>query len=35
MFEIVTGIFMVVIGILIFTNSLVLISRYTSAWFGE
>lgn len=35
MFEIITGIFMVVIGILIFTNSLVLISRYTSAWFGE
>jgi len=35
MFEIITGIFMVVIGILIFTNSLVLISRYTSTWFGE
>ena len=35
MFEMITGIFMVVIGILIFTNSLVLISRYTSAWFGE
>lgn len=34
-FEIITGIFMVVIGILIFTNSLVLISRYTSTWFGE
>lgn len=35
LFEIVTGVFMVIVGILIFTNSLVLISRYTSAWFGE
>ena len=34
LFEIITGVFMVIIGILIFTNSLVLISRYTSAWFG-
>ncbi|ACH40404.1 cytochrome c biogenesis protein CcdA [Citrifermentans bemidjiense Bem] len=35
LFEIITGLFMVVVGILIFTNSLVVISRYTSAWFGE
>lgn len=35
LFEIITGVFMVIVGILIFTNSLVLISRYTSAWFGE
>jgi len=35
MFEIITGILMVLVGILIFTNSLVLISRYTSAWFGQ
>lgn len=35
LFEIVTGAFMVVVGILIFTNSMVVISRYTSTWFGE
>ena len=35
LFEIVTGALMVVVGILIFTNSMVLISRYTSTWFGE
>ena len=35
LFEIFTGAFMVVVGILIFTNSLVIISRYTSAWFGQ
>ena len=35
LFEIFTGIVMVVVGVLIFTNSLVVISRYTSAWFGE
>lgn len=35
LFEVVTGVFMVIVGILIFTNSLVVISRYTSAWFGE
>ncbi|GFO56596.1 cytochrome C biogenesis protein CcdA [Geomonas sp. Red276] len=34
-FEIVTGALMVVVGVLIFTNSLVLISRFTSNWFGE
>jgi cytochrome c-type biogenesis protein len=34
-FEVVTGVIMIVVGILIFTNSLVVISRYTSAWFGE
>ncbi|MCM0084082.1 cytochrome c biogenesis protein CcdA [Geomonas sp. Red32] len=34
-FEIFTGALMVVVGILIFTNSLVLISRFTSNWFGE
>lgn len=35
LFEIITGAFMVVVGILIFTNSMVVISRYTSTWFGE
>lgn len=35
LFEVITGVFMIVIGILIFTNSMVLISSYTSAWFGE
>lgn len=34
LFEIFTGILMVIVGILIFTNSLVKISRYTSGWFG-
>ena len=35
LFEIFTGIVLVIVGILIFTNSLVVISRYTSGWFGE
>jgi cytochrome c-type biogenesis protein len=35
MFEIFTGFLMVVVGVLIFTNYLTVISRYTSAWFGE
>lgn len=35
LFEIITGILMVIVGVLIFTNSLVVISRYTSGWFGE
>ena len=35
MFEIITGLLMVVVGVLIFTNYLTVISRYTSAWFGE
>lgn len=35
LFEIFTGIILVIVGILIFTNSLVVISRYTSGWFGE
>lgn len=35
LFEIFTGIVLVVVGFLIFTNYLVVISRYTSGWFGE
>jgi cytochrome c-type biogenesis protein len=35
LFEIFTGIVLVIVGILIFTNSLVAISRYTTGWFGE
>jgi cytochrome c-type biogenesis protein len=35
LFEIFTGILMVVVGILIFTNYLTVISRYMSGWFGE
>lgn len=35
MFEIVTGVLMVIVGILIFTNSLVMLSRFTSSWFGQ
>jgi cytochrome c-type biogenesis protein len=35
MFEVLTGVLMVVVGVLIFTNYLTVISRYTSAWFGE
>lgn len=35
LFEIFTGILMVIVGILIFTNSLVKISRFTSGFFGE
>jgi len=34
-FEIITGVLMVVVGVLIFTNYLAVISRYTSAWFGD
>jgi len=33
--EVITGALMVVVGVLIFTNYLTVISRYTSAWFGE
>jgi cytochrome c-type biogenesis protein len=33
--EIVTGLLMVVVGVLIFTNYLAVISRYASSWFGE
>jgi cytochrome c-type biogenesis protein len=35
MFEVLTGVLMIVVGVLIFTNYLTVISRYTSAWFGE
>ncbi len=35
MLEVITGLMMVVVGALIFTNYLAVISRYTSAWFGE
>jgi cytochrome c-type biogenesis protein len=35
LFEIFTGLLMVVVGVLIYNNYLVVISRYTSAWFGE
>jgi cytochrome c-type biogenesis protein len=35
MFEIFTGILMVLVGVLIFTNYLTVLSRYTSGWFGE
>lgn len=35
LFEIFTGILMVVVGVLIFTNYLTVISRYMSGWFGE
>jgi cytochrome c-type biogenesis protein len=35
LFEIFTGILMVIVGVLIFTNSLVKISRITSSWFGQ
>lgn len=35
LFEIFTGMVLVVVGILIFTNYLAVISRYTSGWFGE
>jgi len=34
-FEIITGLILVVVGILIFTNSLVKISGIASGWFGE
>ncbi|HEY5512295.1 MAG TPA: cytochrome c biogenesis protein CcdA [Geomonas sp.] len=33
MFEVITGLMMVVVGVLIFTNYLSVISRYTSGWF--
>ena len=35
MLEVITGILMVLVGVLIFTNYLTVLSRYTSAWFGE
>jgi cytochrome c-type biogenesis protein len=35
MFEIITGVLMVVVGVLIYTNYLSVRSRYTSAWFGD
>jgi cytochrome c-type biogenesis protein len=35
LFEIITGVLMVVVGVLIFTNYLTVLSRYTSAWFGD
>jgi cytochrome c-type biogenesis protein len=35
LFEMATGVVMVIVGALIFTNSLVILSRYTSSWFGE
>lgn len=34
MFEIFTGVFLIVVGILIFTNNLSLFSRYSTIWFG-
>lgn len=34
MFEIVTGIFLVIVGVLIFGNYLTIISRYATGWFG-
>jgi len=33
--EILTGLLMVVVGVLIFTNYLTVLSRYMSGWFGE
>lgn len=33
-FEIVTGVFLIIVGILIFTNNLSIFSRYTTIWFG-
>jgi cytochrome c-type biogenesis protein len=33
--EIATGLLMVVVGVMIFTNSLIVLSSYTSSWFGE
>lgn len=33
--EILTGLLMVVVGVLIFTNYLTVLSRYLSGWFGE
>ena len=35
LFEVITGISMVLVGVLIFTNYLTVLSRYTSAWFGD
>lgn len=34
LFEVMTGIFLIVVGVLIFTNYLSVFSRYTSSWFG-
>lgn len=33
-FEIFTGVFLIIVGILIFTNNLSIFSRYTTIWFG-
>jgi cytochrome c-type biogenesis protein len=33
--EIVTGVFLIIIGVLLFTNYLTVLSRYTTIWFGE
>lgn len=33
--EIVTGLFLVIVGVMIFTNYLSVLSRYTMKWFGE
>ncbi|RII26560.1 MAG: cytochrome C biogenesis protein [Geobacter sp.] len=34
-FEIVTGVFLVIVGVMVFTNYLTVLSRYTTIWFGE
>jgi len=34
-FEIVTGVFLVIVGVLLFTNYLTVLSRFTTIWFGE
>jgi cytochrome c-type biogenesis protein len=33
-FEMITGVFLIIVGILIFTNYLSIFSRYTTIWFG-
>ena len=33
-FEVVTGLFLIVVGVMIFTNYLSILSRYTMKWFG-
>jgi cytochrome c-type biogenesis protein len=33
-FEIVTGVFLVAVGVMIFTNFLSVLSRFTMKWFG-
>ncbi len=32
--EIITGVFLIIIGVMIFTNYLTILSRYVSMWFG-